>query len=257
MRIKSILSAMAVTAALLGIVSCGNKNKAGGSDEAAPADTGSVAGQAQEEQAEAEKELLQTPDLTLFELKGNVKTATVKGTVGDKDADFESTAFDEQGRLTVLGEYNISYNKVETGKVTNEKGQRVKRDKQGRILYVGRADGCSGQEGRHFTYSKNGYKDYQDTGECSWLYDTTVTLGADGLPATFKATAFDESGDYEINYTFTYTKFDDKGNWTERTVKWNSVYNEYNETEDGKEENIVTKDNGTLKQTRSITYYGE
>lgn len=251
--VRNLIGTAIMAAAIVSMAACGNKTK-DNQDGAAAADSISEGMAAQ---ADEDIVLMETPDLTLYALKGNVKTAVTKGTLREADGELQSLAFDEQGRLTRIDDYSISYAKVEGGKVTKAGGNNVKRDKQGRITAVDCADGCSGQMGRHYKYTKNGYECDYDYGECSGLYVEKVTTDDDGLPVKAEGASYDESGEWEVTYTYTYTKFDEKGNWTERKVKWNDKYTEYDETEDGTPNNTVKEDGGTVTQARTITYHGE
>ena len=252
MEIKRHLSAMAIAATAICCISCGG-NKTNDNAEVAPADSDTTATVQVEQQP---KELLQTPDLKVFDLRGNVKKTVVKGASHNANWETQALEYDEQGRLTKFDDITISYAKNENGQVKNPKGQTVKRDKQGRPLHIYMNDGCSGKQGRHFEYTKTGYSCEYDYGECSGITTLTVTLDGEGRETDMKSEWYDESGEDKLTYHYTYTKFDECRNWTERKVDWKDEYTEYTECdESGEEQNKVTKEKGSFVQKRTITYY--
>lgn len=243
---------MCMAAASICMVSCGNKKV---ENETANATDSTAVTQQEEVQEEEVKSVLETPDLAIFNLKGNVKTVKVTGVYNDNKRTLMEINYDEQGRLTRLDEYKIAYDKVESGKVTNKKGNKVKRDKNGRITAIDCADGCSGEQGYHFEYGKNKMSYTIDYGECSGMYTEEIITGQDGMETSATCTVNDEYMSWTLNQNYTDTKLDRYGNWIERKVKWESIEEEYNETEEGEQNNNVNKTNGSFTQTRKIEYY--
>ena len=93
-----------------------------------------------------------TPDLAMFDLQGPVESFR------DKDYYCINCRYDLDGRLTHIEsdnlEFGIMYGEESCGRVYG--GPRVKRDEKGRILWIGIEDGCSGEQGFHFTYDSEG-----------------------------------------------------------------------------------------------------
>lgn len=248
---KKTLAMMLATASIC-MASCGNKKS--GTDVPGANDS-TVVNQQKEMPAEGTKNKLSTPDLTLFGTKGNVKAAKIIGLYHDNKQTSMQLGYDDQGRLTRIDTYNISYEKVESGKVTNKKGNKVKRDKDGRITAIDCADGCSEQQGYHFQYGKNKISYTFDSGECTGLYGEEFILDNEGMEKSATCTSNDEYMNWTLEQNYTYTKFDQYGNWTERTVKWTSTVEEYDDFGDEEQNNKVEKTNGSFTQTRNIEYY--
>ena len=95
---------------------------------------------------------------------------------------------------------------------------------------------------------------------------TTYSRESDGLEYNLKFTEWDENnnptagtyesegGGYEESYklTFTYPEYDNYGNWTVRLIKYNGKHGEYPDMAD---EMVYKNGNGTMTQSRKITYW--
>lgn len=199
-----------------------------------------------------------TADLSLFELQGNVKS--VKGSrKGNSYMDNWELSFDVDGRLTSIGfiggeKYAISYASNPDGKVTSRGGHNVKRDNTGSILSVSAGDGCGDAPGFYFEYGKGGLSKYHyASGECTGdVYVEVKGYDGSGYIAKELSGWGDEYGSEETTTTYTITKTDEMGNWTERTAKIHMVLTE---REDIEAEDVVTTENKTVTEKRTITYY--
>lgn len=186
-------------------------------------------------------------DVKMFGLYGNVKS------IEDYMFFETSISFDEAKRLVQIGDYQIVYNGNTDGQVIG--GAAVHRDEQGRILWVGKAEGCSGEEGFHFEYADDVMsKWWHDTGECTGMV-TTVFVNYDekGRPIETKKEWFDEEIRGESTDLYEYSGADKWGNWTSREA--NTDYTIYSiNSEDGSEHYVDSRES-TTEQTRTIVYY--
>lgn len=191
----------------------GNSSNSKGNDSAAD-DT--VAIQATEDTVQPE--LLVTPDLTLLEVKGNVKE--IKGKeVGDYIYG-DNAKFNEKGELTHYG------NSEPIDKISN-----VKRDGEGRLIEFLISEWMTvkweGDRPLSITYKYN-----EMTNTNTYKYDNK------GLIVEIKNRYQDEiaGSDDIVTGIVTYPAdgFDAKGNWIKRTVKWPT---------------------GTITEAREIIYY--
>ena len=204
-------------------------------------------------------EEFQSSDLSTFFLHGPVKTLECNG---------QSFAFDQQGRIieAVPGYSNydgqsvvikVTYDLDPNGVVVD--GCPVRRDGEGRLLWIGFNDGCSGETGYHFDYlPANAYMSYYyDTGDCTGIeYIEVTSINDDGLPLQENSQSGDEQGSFESTCDYEYVSFDHHGNWTERKAKLTNretvyVYDEETGT-DGEE---VKTDTEEKTEKRMISYY--
>lgn len=194
-------------------------------------------------------------DLSSFFLQGPVKTVD--------NGDGTRLAFDEQGRLTEAATglddpntgqpivFQVVYDKIPGGTVIG--GSIVKRDAEGRLLWVGyNGNGCSGEEGYHFEYTAEGMQYWYDTGECTgMLICEVLKIDSEGRPQQEKLTCSDELGESVSTIDYDNVSVDSHGNWTERKVNAQVVETSY-EFED--EEQVSTSTQESV-QKRTITYY--
>lgn len=201
---------------LLGAVcwSCsGNSSNSKGNDSAAD-DT--VAIPATEDTVQPE--LLVTPDLTLLEVKGNVKE--IKGKTVDDYVYGGNAKFNEKGELTHYG------NSEPIDKISN-----VKRDGDGRLTYFLASEWMTVKwDGDRPLSVANQYNEMTNTN--TYKYDDK------GLIVEIKSRYQDEIEETDETQTAVVTYpadgFDAKGNWIKRTVKWPK---------------------GTITEAREIIYY--
>ena len=132
---------------------------------------------------------------------------------------------------------------VSTGKTV------MKRDDEGRVVYYSNKidNEDDAMFTNEFTYDKKGriVKVVQSFWE--WQVTETFTYDGDNIypsKRTYKKTEYEE--DIESETTFTYTKFDEVGNWTERERRYRGW------TTEGKER---TGWRGASIDVRKITYY--
>lgn len=203
------------------------------------------------------------PDLAMFNLSGPVKEVNIETSTDSGNRSFQIMKFDEQGRLILIsaeagdiedGAYEISYDTDPNGVVTNHDGQPVKRDEQGRILWLGINGGCSGEQGWHFEYAAEGLKVWnEDIGEC-WMtpiYEVK-SWNEQGLPVEVISQSGDEEGVTSCEFTRNYTEFDDAGNWIE--CRMSVKCKDASFDEDGNE--VVSEDAASESQDyRTIEYY--
>lgn len=204
------------------------------------------------------KDTLRTPDLSLFNLQGPVEKIT------DVKGELFIASFDKQGRIISIGYPNwdiklsISYDSSESGKVKESGGHKVKRDKDGRVLSITAGSGCGDDPGFYFNYAKEQISGYQYCfGYCTGEeYHDVVAVDEQGRITKEKSEWCDIGISGETNTTYTYTKFDEWGNWTERSYKQKTVVTEvvYDE-ETGEEREEVDRSSESGVETRVITYY--
>jgi len=212
-----------------------------------------------EEIVAEEEGVLQTEDLALFGLQGPVKQVT---TSADKDFKVQ---FDKQGRLTYISyswgghQMAISYESSENGKVTGRDGHGVKRDGQGRIVSITSGNSGCGEPGVYIEYG-NGYaKQFEYVREdcVDKVFVEIVGVDREKRATTEWTEIYGPSYSRETSTTYTYTKVDEWGNWTERRFESGTTYEETEYNDDTGEEETVysedTEDEGVEK--RKIIYY--
>lgn len=174
----------------------------------------------------------QTPDLLLFDLKGNVKTCKLGDYV---------LSFDESGNLKSYkyGNTNlIEQLKREDGRVVfyaSEEDEEVGSSDEGYVEWDGNgisrfiAVNMEGEVVHEYVYHDN----QQNSVGC----EKPVNIDCEKLTGQ----GYNWSG----TITYTYKKFDDHGNWTEREAV-DDFYCDY----DGHQESMETR-----TEKRVITYY--
>ena len=193
----------------------------------------------------------ETPDLSMLYLKGPVKSVLVQRKVKDSDEwmDVATYKFDEQGRLTSYPwwpEYfKISYDDYEDGMITAEDGNPVMRDLQGRITSL------SAGESEYTNFINWDYENDEVSEAVDGYYTTTrvVAKTNGGLPMTVEV---ESSGRGMTDYytrKYTYTDFDDYGNYIEAS------YSEESKTDYGNEEWEPALSSTEMEERRVITYY--
>lgn len=202
-----------------------------------------------------DKNKLHTTDLDLFVLQGNVKTVVINQLRNEDVIEKLNIGFDKKGRITRIGDYAISYNRSNVGKVTNRQGQLVKRDVSNRVESIYVEAGCSGRQGFHFSYDVNGLSSYsEDTGECTGEEYYSGIEMEQGLIKGVTCTMSDVGINTQSTIRYTYLKFDENGNWIERRVTEDLV----TEIEDYESENPEPKkttDKYVYNEVREIVYY--
>ena len=198
---------------------------------------------------------LHTTDLDLFVLQGNVKTVVINQLRNEDVIEKLNIGFDKKGRITKIGDYAISYNRANAGKVTNRQGQLVKRDTLNRVESIYVEAGCSGRQGFHFSYDVNGLSSYsEDTGECTGEeYYSGVEI-EQGLIKGVTCTMSDVGINTQSTIRYTYLKFDENGNWIERRVT-EELVTEIEDYESENPEPKVTTDKYVYNEVREIVYY--
>lgn len=169
--------------------------------------------------------LAQSDDRALFGLKGDVTKCLPSIYSGNNPWLREMVEFDAEGRVAKFAGQELY------------EGQIV-RDGKGRIVKITMTEG-DGESTTQFTYDANGRvvkEEYfvenldSDNGLIAVGYGT-LTYNDKGLVAQCKCVMTEDSPSGTATYT--YTKFDDHGNWTARTAK---------------------KDDGVIEESREITY---
>ncbi|MCQ2197439.1 MAG: hypothetical protein MJZ60_07965 [Bacteroidaceae bacterium] len=229
-HIKLTLAALSATV----MMACG-ENKKAESQEPTAKDSTNVNANTPEESAKTDAEPavevpFQTPDLTLFELVGHVKTCKY-GSVTLK--------FDNEGKLTsyVMGGLNQI--------------KQIERDKENRIIhFISAEDEETGSQNEGLVeWAANGnVKQFVEVNmEGSIVYEYTYTEPDAQNPVARIAISTQKGEGYNWSGTTTYTydSFDEVGNWTQRKGKAD-LYCDY----DGHNEE---KETNTTK--RVITYY--
>lgn len=248
MNKKLILLVLALFAAIFSFISCG-----GSANNQAANESDTTKAEVQVAETPVVIDTLRTPDLALFDLQGPVdKISNGKG-------DFFIAAFDKQGRIISIGSTNwdnklsVSYEGSESGKVTASGGHNVKRDNEGRVLSISAGSGCGDAPGYYFKYAKGRISEYHYAwGECTGdVYHEVSAVDEQGRIINEKSGWGDELGYEEVTTTFTYTKVDEWGNWTERSYKQNIVSEDYESDEEG----IVKRSSKSGTETRTIVYY--
>lgn len=193
MKLTNTLSVLLIS---IGCWSCSGASSTGGNDSTA---TDTIATSATEDSIQAQPELLVTPDLTLFEVKGNVKEIKVDGLDDFLGGDAK---FNENGELTHYGN-------------NNDKLSNVKRDQDGRLTKFLTSEWITIKWDAEKPVSVT-----RDINEGTWT--ETYTYGDDGL--TIKILCrYIYLGETDETYTATITypqdAFDEKGNWVKRVIK--------------------------------------
>lgn len=193
----------------------------------------------------------QSPDLTLYELCGQVKEVTIDYQSVDKD----KNPLDEPYRLTITFDKEGT---LLTEDTTTFSKEDFKRDDQGRLIELqnNKIGEVVLNETRSYTYSSD--KAQPDTiftrisGEYSYSTTLTNTYDADGnLLSSHSASVFDGNM-LESDYSYSILESDAQGNWTKRFAT-------ITETEQLLDENCelgapTTQVRYTL-ETRYITYW--
>lgn len=196
MKLTNTLSVLLIS---IGCWSCSGASSTGGNDSTA-IDT--IATSATEDSIQAQPELLVTPDLTLLEVKGNVKE--IKGKETDGYIYRGSAKFNENGELTHYGCSDPI-----------DKLSNVKRDQDGRLIKFLADEWITVKWNAERPISVN-----SQMNECSTT--ETYTYGDDGLTIKilYQWYTFDEE-DGRNTSTITYPQdaFDEKGNWVKRVIK--------------------------------------
>ncbi len=174
--------------------------------------------------------IFHTPDLTLFELMGHVKTC--------KQGDAELT-FDRDGNLT-------SYTIDGLNQLAN-----IKREKGRLVQYIGQEEAEIDWADEHYVEwnDDNSVKVYTQVNMEGGV-EYTYTYGtADGdvaaLPRIVSSLRVGEGYNWSGITTYTYQKFDDHHNWLERKAK-DEFFCDY----DGHQEY-----NETTAEKRTISYW--
>lgn len=259
------LSAVAMTSVVL--ISCsGSKNQ----DDASG--NGAVA-------ATMEEAVALTSDMTVAEVKGNVQSVTVSvfeatmngGELKPSDTPLEviSYGFDQQGRLTAYSDKfnNGSYTRYDfsiayaddsfNGKITNLKDKSrqivIERDADNRITRL--ADSHSTDTDRDEAWSWTDGRLTEVSVTCwEWSEGWTLTYDDKGLVATRVDTWEEYEEGSEVTSTYTYVKFDDHGNWIERSAKIDQASTAW----DNESEKMVTTATEPVKyqvESRVISYF--
>lgn len=216
-------------------------------------------------------------DARTFGLKGDVKEVRLseafpanpeEGMTEDEwfGTDTLELAFDERGRVT-RDAYGNTYEYDEEGNFIG--GQlpqtTLLRDSKGRIVsydntefedYGSEAFDIAAFSVVRFSYDAKGRPQTADLG--GWEWSNTYTYAYDGNKVYPASATFDggsEGWNEQGEIRYTYTRFDAKGNWTERTVSrvtrgWEEPW----------EEDMVPQVDTTtveLKQARVITYWSD
>lgn len=171
--------------------------------------------------------LLSTPDLTLLELKGNVKEIKkeIKDYKGmDCFVQSEKAKFDEDGKLTHYSDFDSQ------GKISH-----IKRDSEGKLVSFFGSEWTSVEwDGDRPASLDVQCNELEQT--YYYTYDKNGRVIKIGHRVQDYNSETDEMIDTIYNYTVTYPQdaFDSNGNWTCR---------------------IITSPNGPITQTRKIIYY--
>ena len=170
-------------------------------------------------------------DVRCFGLLGNVKEVrlSIREYSGDSENDFWESkdslqlAFDENGRI-VRDNYENIYQYDDKGnfvKGLTEKS-KMKRDEKGRVVeYMNWMDEEDDQGFTiTFEYDAQNRMSKVNIGGWEWTTVQTFTYTDDHIyPDRENSEAEDEGDHYSTVITYTYKKFDDKGNWTEREAR--------------------------------------
>lgn len=190
-------------------------------------------------------------DRKTFGLKGDVKEC--------KGNSFGDLRFDEQGRLCGIEGIEVKYtgDGNDSGEVyfgptklydfaKGVMSDYFKRDENGLLTLL-----VADPTGFAFTYDDSGFCSEMETGDGQMIVFKSHGLDADGKPASGEFNIVDDMGENVSEVTYEYTKFDDKGNWTERTKTITKETYKSWETE----ETSVSTPNVSEVEKRVITYY--
>ena len=208
---------------------------------------GNRANQSNTQETTAETVAIDTfssPDLTLYELKGHVntcKTTSHEATLKDGKYVIKDTkghpshlVFTEQGYVSKDGIFDLTYD--EQGKVikgvnvTNkDMKMSVKRNKNGFITSIICEDkkfGMESDQAYKIDYKWNDKNQMIEEAFQGWEWSSTNHYKYDDKGLLQELTNHcnpDYETEVDNTSTYTYTQFDDKGNWTERNVEMVSV----------------------------------
>ena len=210
-------------------------------------------------------------DALSFGMTGDVKTVRLSRELVSRDdeSDFDdpmlevdelSLAFDETGRV-LKDIYGDPYEYDADGKFVRGYSDKttMARDDKGRLQEYDNAtldyeddfdyEDLNIEEVFHyeFTYDAQGRVASSELGGWEWM--TTYTYAYDGkkpYPASATYETFEEGYVEDGTITYEYTKFDAKGNWTERTVTDASRLYEEGFEEDAENSTLVTREYRTI-----------
>ena len=211
------------------------------------------------------------PDVTTFGFQGDVKEVFLyvmdldEEETGEAESALEYT-FDAQGRVT-RDEYGHTYQYDADGLLTGSRvpGTELLRDQQGRILsYDSTSFDDWGEEDfdimdffkAKFSYDAKGRPVTEELN--GWEWESTRTnsfTGNNVFPSTATFVSASEGWNEEGTISYTYTEFDARGNWTERTVR-----TETKSWEEPWEENMEPEVETTVsevRQRRVIAYWSD
>jgi len=265
---RKLLSGIPVFMLMVAMTACAG-NKSSSDATAGDADSGSAASVA----------TMVTADMSVAEVKGNVKsvkTSVFKAVKHGDSYDMAKTSletisygFDETGRLIAYSEiftdgnfarynFTLDYDGDSfTAKVSNLKDASraivVERDADGRIVRL--ADSHETDEDRDEAWTWTDGRLTAVNVTCwEWSEGWTFTYDEKGLVASRVDTWEEYEESSKTTSTYTYLKFDENGNWTERAVKLDTVGLAWdNETE--KMVTTGTEPSTYRLETRVIEYY--
>ena len=210
----------------------------------------------------------QTPiDIQAFGFKGPVKEAVFSSfSVADESADVlvaedeidnegvvEKYSFDKAGRITAdpwggvyVYDANGNFAKGVTAK------SKMQRDDKGRVSNYSQANDEEDDAMFHntFTYDEQGRLVKVERSYWEMTIEEKFTYEGDNpYPARREFLKNDEGTTVESTTDYRYTKFDEKGNWTERELRVAG-----SETEEG-EEDYSTRWSNAMLERRTISYY--
>lgn len=255
--------AAAVLAAAVSVVSCGGKR---GGEQVDSVDT--VVTEAQPEV------LLETADLAFGDVRGAVSEVVVESFAarkvadgyepGKKGAESIVYTFSPQGLLTSYKElmngevfYNmeITYTDGDRGTardVLNNVDGTLRRNDKGEITALGVLNNAEYDRDERMIW-KDGRLLVIDTKGWEWNWNKKFAYNADGLLEKEETVLSDMECTNHYVRVFTYVKFDDKGNWTER---WCRLTGESECSDEETGESVKEKLSPTVEyQKRTITYY--
>lgn len=210
----------------------------------------------------------QTPiDIQAFGFKGPVKEAVYSSfSVADETADVlvaedeidnegvvEKYSFDKAGRITADpwgGVYVYDADGNFTKGVTTK--SKMQRDDKGRVSNYSQANDEEDDAMFHntFTYDEQGRLVKVERSYWEMTIEEKFTYeGDNSYPARREFLKNDEGTTVESTTAYRYTKFDEKGNWTERELRIAG-----SETEEG-EEDYSTRWSNAMFERRTISYY--
>lgn len=177
----------------------GSKSDSTGADTAVLADTAGVSEDSLQDAQDVKAELLDTPDLRLLEVKGNVKSIKTNSTA-------QSARFDENGNLTHYG-YADPIDKI----------SNTKRNADGNLTAFLGSEWMKvkWKDGRPASIESQ-YNEMTSTE--TYTYDDAGRV----VKITYRVTDSIEGTDDTEQRVVSYPAdgFDEKGNWVKRTVKF-------------------------------------